>query len=459
MPTGKTPGKERPRRRRSATTAAGRGRAKVRRTARPPAPGPQVAAAPPVGPPLEAYLELERTLYLVRDALENSDSFDDLLTELARHNMPEGRVAQVADLNLEGDLHVHSNASDGKLPPRKLPWLARVLGLRSVALTDHDSVAGCREAFREGMLLGVQVMPGVELSTEQPGLEILAYFPDAGKFFGFLATSRAARLRQVLERRQGEIHQKSLACLEHVNAWLRRQKVPVDRLITLEEYDRWFEGQKPYFPGTLCVLGLERLSESERTRLKIHDPRAFNTRVVTPILERLAQKGPAGKKRPSRLNESLALVAAAVKAGVPAATILAHPKELVTKGGMSLGAVRKLVRQLAEERGLDGIEVNCARDNEDDSRYWCDIVREYNAEALAAGRKPLLAASHSSDFHVLGPGLATGEITMGFGLLDSRPQFRRGNLRPQMALDEFLEQLQRRACENVQAAGGAVESD
>jgi predicted metal-dependent phosphoesterase TrpH len=461
MPTGKKPGKERTQRRRSPQAAAGRGRAKDRRrkVARPSATGAPAATSPPSGPSQEAYLELERTLYLVRDALATADSFDELQTELARHNMPEGRVAQVADLGLEGDLHVHSNVSDGKLPARKLPWLARVLGLRTVALTDHDSVSGCREAFREGMLLGVQVVPGVELSTEQPGLEILAYFPDAGKFFGFLATSRATRLRQVLERRQGEMHEKSLLFLDYINVWLRRQKVPADRLITLEEYDRWFDGQKPYFPGPLCVLGLERLSEADRSRLKIHDPRAFNTRVMTPFLERLAQEGPAGKKKPSRLNESLALVAAAVKAGVPAVTILAHPKELVTKGEMSLGAVRKLVRRLAEERGLDGIEVNCARDSEDDSRYWCDIVREYNAEAQAAGRKPLLAASHSSDFHVLGPGLATGEITMGFGLLDSRPQFRRGNLRPQMALDEFLEQLQRRACENVQAAGGKTDSE
>jgi predicted metal-dependent phosphoesterase TrpH len=457
MPTGKTPGRKRTRSRRPGHAAPGRDRTKDRRqkTARPSPPSAQPATSAPAGLSLEAYLELERAFYLLRDALEGADSFEELQAELVRHNMPEGRVRQLADLSLEGDLHVHSNASDGKLPARKLPWLARVLGLRTLALTDHDSVAGCREAFREGMLLGVHVMPGVELSTEQPGLEILAYFPDAGKFFGFLASSRAARLRQVLERRQAEVHQKSLACLDYVNAWLRRQKVPPERLITLEEYDRWFSGQKPYFPGTLCVLGLERLSQSERARLKIHDPRAFNTRVVAPYLERLAQEGPARKKGPNRLNEALAIVATAVRAGVPAATILAHPKELMTKGEMSLGAVRKLVRRLAEERGLDGIEVACARDSEDDIRYWCDIVREYNAEAQAAGRKPLLAASHSSDFHVLAPGLATGEITMGFGLLDSRPQFRRGNLRPQMALDEFLEQLQRRACENVQAAGGS----
>ena len=455
MPTRKKPEKQRAGRRRSGqAVAAGRAKDRGPKAARPAATAAPAASSAPTGPSLEAYQELERTLFLLRDALEAADSFEELQAELARHDMPEGRVRQVADLSLEGDLHVHSNASDGKLPARKLTWLARELGLRTVGLVDHDSVAGCREAFREGMLLGVQVVPGVELSTEQPGLEILTYFPDAGKFFGFLASSRSARLRQVLERRQAEVHQKSLACLEYVNGWLRRQKIPAERLITLEEYDRWFGGQKPYFPGTLCVLGLERLSQAERARLKIHDPRAFNTRVVTPYLERLAMAGPA-RKKVSRLSEALAIVATAVRAGVPAATILAHPKELVTKGGMSLGAVRKLVRHLAEERGLDGLEVACARDSEEDIRYWCDIVREYNAEAQANGRKPLLAASHSSDFHVLGPGLATGEITMGFGLLDSRPQFRRGNLRPRLALDEFLEQLQRRACENVQAAGGA----
>jgi hypothetical protein len=54
-------------------------------------------------------------------------------------------------------------------------------------------------------------------------------------------------------------------------------------------------------------------------------------------------------------------------------------------------------------------------------------------------------ASYSSDFHVLAPGRATGEITLGFGLLDERPEFRHGNLRPQTTPEEFLEAMRHRA--------------
>lgn len=442
----------------------------TRQTGKPPVAAPPVAAPrpkpladppairrPPPAPPkpqivpassLEAYRELEQALYAVRDAVETADSFDAFVQPLTARNMPLERVRQLCDLSIGGDLHLHTTASDGHVPARKLPWVAKAMGLEVIAITDHDSVAGCREAFREGMLIGVRVIPGVELSTEQPGLELLAYFPDAGRLFGFLDSRKAKAFNELLAARQATIHQKSLACLDHVNGWLRRQRIAGADLITLEEYDRWFGGMKPYFPGTLCVLGLKRLGQRDRERLKIRDPRTFNTKVVTPFL-RTWDDRQVRRKGPGALAQDVAVLRSAARAGVPVAAILAHPKELLTKGKMSLGAVRKLVISLAEEHGLDGLEVACSRDTADDVRYWKEIVAEYNAtvgEARGSRRRePLLAASHGSDFHVLAPGLATGEITLGFGILDERPQFRRGNLRPQMPLAELLEQLSRRA--------------
>lgn len=401
---------------------------------------------------LETYRELERTLYAVRDAVEAADSFEDMLSELERRGLSEDRVARVCDLSINGDLHVHSTASDGRIPPRKLPWLARVMGLEAVGLTDHDSVEGCREAFREGMLIGTRVVPGVELSTDTSGMELLVYFPDAGKLFNYLYSTKAVRFRKALSRRQDAVHASSLALLEHVNKWLKRRKVPEERLITLEEYDRWYGGQKPYFPGTLCVLGLARLSREQRDAEKIHDPRAFNTKVATPFLKRYASMADTSGQR-DRMEENLALLRSLNRAGVPLVTVLAHPKELVTKGKKSLGAVRRIVFEMAEQWGLDGIEVACSRDTEDDVRYWRQIVAEYNAtvstERGSRRTKLLLEASHASDFHVLGPGRATGEITLGFGLLDERPAFRRGNLRPQMPLPRLLEQFSLRGRENA----------
>lgn len=403
---------------------------------------------------LQEYRELERALYQLKSAVEQADSFEEMSACLANTAYPLERIRHLANIDNRGDMHVHSTASDGNVPARKLPWIACALGLGAMAITDHDSVEGCRMAFREGTLLGQRVLAGVELSTERPGLEILAYFPDAGKLFAFLSTTRSARFRAALARRQQEIHNRTLACIDHVNQWLKRNKAADDTPITEEEVDRWYGGQKPYYPGTLCVLGLKRLSADDRRRLSINDPRAFNTKVVTPILKKHDMVSPRRGAK-SLLAENFTILKSVASAGVPVATFLPHPKELMTKGGMSLGAVRKLVVELAEQRVLDGVEVACARDSEGDIRYWREIVRGWNSvveNEPGVGRKSakkLLESSHASDFHVLAPGLATGEITMGFGVLDERPAQRRGNLRPQIDLELFLEQLSSRARENA----------
>lgn len=61
------------------------------------------------------------------------------------------------------DLHVHSTASDGTLPPAEVVIAAAGAGLDVVALTDHDTLAGWHEAF-EACPPGLTVVPGLELS-------------------------------------------------------------------------------------------------------------------------------------------------------------------------------------------------------------------------------------------------------------------------------------------------------
>jgi 3',5'-nucleoside bisphosphate phosphatase len=63
------------------------------------------------------------------------------------------------------DLHTHSTASDGAATPSGLVAAARHIGLSAIALTDHDTVAGVREASSAGVAAGVRVVPGVELSA------------------------------------------------------------------------------------------------------------------------------------------------------------------------------------------------------------------------------------------------------------------------------------------------------
>jgi predicted metal-dependent phosphoesterase TrpH len=70
------------------------------------------------------------------------------------------------------DLHMHSNASDGALPPAEVLAAAAAAGLSAVALTDHDTVAGIAEARDAGERLGVRVVPGVELSAHEGTREV-----------------------------------------------------------------------------------------------------------------------------------------------------------------------------------------------------------------------------------------------------------------------------------------------
>ncbi len=70
------------------------------------------------------------------------------------------------------DLHVHSNASDGTFTPTELISEAKRAGLSAFALTDHDTTAGIPEAVRAAEACGMELIPGVELSTEYEGVEI-----------------------------------------------------------------------------------------------------------------------------------------------------------------------------------------------------------------------------------------------------------------------------------------------
>ena len=63
------------------------------------------------------------------------------------------------------DLHMHSNASDGVFSPAEVMRKAHANGAEVVALTDHDTVAGLKEARQEAEKLGMRFIDGVELSV------------------------------------------------------------------------------------------------------------------------------------------------------------------------------------------------------------------------------------------------------------------------------------------------------
>ncbi|KAA6184721.1 PHP domain-containing protein [Thiohalocapsa marina] len=67
------------------------------------------------------------------------------------------------------DLHTHSTASDGTLPPAQLVARAHAAGVEMLALTDHDTLAGIDEAARAAAELGLALIAGVEVSVTWGG--------------------------------------------------------------------------------------------------------------------------------------------------------------------------------------------------------------------------------------------------------------------------------------------------
>ncbi|MCR5176980.1 MAG: PHP domain-containing protein [Anaerovibrio sp.] len=63
------------------------------------------------------------------------------------------------------DLHVHSTVSDGSYTPREIIQLAKSRGLEALALTDHETTAGTREAADEAKKLGIKFLNGMEMTV------------------------------------------------------------------------------------------------------------------------------------------------------------------------------------------------------------------------------------------------------------------------------------------------------
>ena len=77
------------------------------------------------------------------------------------------------------DLHTHSNCSDGSMSPSELVIHAAENGLAAIALTDHDTVNGIKEAVAQGEKSGVEVVPAIEFSAKSETLtHILGFFID-----------------------------------------------------------------------------------------------------------------------------------------------------------------------------------------------------------------------------------------------------------------------------------------
>ena len=105
------------------------------------------------------------------------------------------------------DLHLHSDHSDGTEPPSKVMAAAHRHGLRTVALTDHDTTSGWAEAAEAATSLGVTFLPGMELSArhEWRSVHVLAYLfdpddPGLRALTDRIRDSRLTRARTMADR-------------------------------------------------------------------------------------------------------------------------------------------------------------------------------------------------------------------------------------------------------------------
>jgi predicted metal-dependent phosphoesterase TrpH len=99
------------------------------------------------------------------------------------------------------DLHLHTTASDGLYDPAALVDLAWRAGIRTMSVTDHDTVAGLPEAARAAASSGIAFVPGIEITAVHEGrdVHVLGYFieTETPGFDTFLEEQRADRVRRL----------------------------------------------------------------------------------------------------------------------------------------------------------------------------------------------------------------------------------------------------------------------
>ncbi|HHY38157.1 MAG TPA: PHP domain-containing protein, partial [Clostridia bacterium] len=99
------------------------------------------------------------------------------------------------------DMHVHTTASDGVWSPQEAVFLAKEKGLVAIGITDHDTVDGLKQAAEASSLSGVELIEGLEISTQvgDEDVHILAYYPnlDSPRLYSFLENMKEKRKERI----------------------------------------------------------------------------------------------------------------------------------------------------------------------------------------------------------------------------------------------------------------------
>lgn len=107
------------------------------------------------------------------------------------------------------DLHLHTRYSDGTFTPRELVQQAARLGFAAIAVTDHDTLDAIPEALEAGNELGIEIIPGVEITSRvgSQELHMLAYLfgdswrdPNLGAVLNHATRVRRQRVEQFVSK-------------------------------------------------------------------------------------------------------------------------------------------------------------------------------------------------------------------------------------------------------------------
>ncbi len=243
------------------------------------------------------------------------------------------------------DLHTHSTASDGRLRPSEVIFLAAQVGVKTLALTDHDTTEGIALAQRAGRELGLEVIAGVEINSEGEhgdahilGLLIDPAEPTLQEQLLAIRDARVGRAKGML---------KKLAAMGMSVEWARVQAIAGDAPSIA----------RPHIARAMVEAGHVATVQEAFDKYIDNDGPAYVNRL--------------------RLTMSEAIGVIHVAGGL---AVLAHPahSELV-----------HLIPQLVEA-GLDGVEV-----------YYPAHTPEQQSELLEIAARYNLVVTGGSDFHTL----------------------------------------------------------